>query len=138
MAANYRRYCRTVAVIFILITIYTVSTKAVQGRLAGDWLHSALHLCSGLVGLYAGWFAPSPVPAKAFTWGIGLLYFALACYGPFTSGLLLGTPLAIPLAVADNVFHLALSVPALAIVLLGRMGGGARRRPPHPPPATAG
>jgi hypothetical protein len=122
MSANYRRYCRTAAVIFILITIYSVSIKAAQGRLAGDWLHSALHLCSGLIGVYAGWLARSPVPAKAFTWGIGLLYFALAFYGLFKPGLLLGTPLAIPLGVADNVFHLALSVPALAILLVDRMG----------------
>jgi hypothetical protein len=126
MAANYRRYCRTVALIFILITIYTVSIKAAQGRLAGDWLHSALHLCSGLIGVYAGWLAQSPVPAKAFTWGIGLLYFALACYGVLKPGLLLGTPFAVPLAVADNVFHLALSAPALALVLVDRTGRPAR------------
>jgi hypothetical protein len=32
--------------------------------------------------------------------------------------LLLGTPLAIPLGVPENLFHLLLSVPALVIVLL--------------------
>jgi hypothetical protein len=51
MAAVYRRYCQSAAVIFLLITSYTAITKLAQGRLADDWLHSVLHLCSGLVGI---------------------------------------------------------------------------------------
>jgi len=117
MAPVYRRYCQTAAVIFILITVYTVITKLLQGRLADDWLHSVLHLCSGLVGVYAGWFARSPAPAQGFTWAVGVLYFALGCSGWFTPGLLLDSPFAIPLGVAENVFHFALSLPALAILL---------------------
>jgi hypothetical protein len=35
-------------------------------------------------------------------------------------GLLLGTPFAIPLGVAKNVFHFTLSLPVLAILLLDR------------------
>jgi hypothetical protein len=61
---------------------------------------------------------PERRAAKLFTWVIGLLYFALGVYGWFTPGLLLGTPFAIPLGVPDNVFHLLLGVPALAIVVL--------------------
>jgi len=75
-------------------------------------------LGSALLAAYAGWFARSPAPARAFTWAIGVGYFALGCYGWFTRGLLLGTPLAIPLGVPENLFHLLLSVPALVIVLL--------------------
>lgn len=75
------------------------------------------------------------MPAKLFTWGIGLLYFALGVYGWFTPGLLLDTPFAILLGPADNVFHLILSLPALAIVILdmrsrarqGAKGSGRRR-----------
>jgi hypothetical protein len=74
--------------------------------------------CSALLAAYAGWRASSPAPARAVTWAIGVGYFALGCYGWFTPGLLLGTPLAIPLGVPENLFHLLLSVPALAIVLL--------------------
>jgi hypothetical protein len=114
----YRRYCKAAAVAFLLVTIYTVPTKHLQGRLAHDWAHSVLHLCSALLTAYAGWRAGSSAPARAVTWAIGVGYFALACYGWFTPGLLLGTPLAIPLGVPENLFHLLLSVPALAIVLL--------------------
>ena len=92
-------------------------TKHLQGRLAHDWAHSVLHLGSALLAAYAGWRASSPAPARAVTWAIGVGYFALGCYGWFTPGLLLGTPLAIPLGVPENLFHLFLSVPALAIVL---------------------
>jgi hypothetical protein len=53
---------------------------------------------------------------ERYGWDVG--YFALGCSGWFTQGLLLGTPLAIPLGVPENLFHLLLSVPALVIVLL--------------------
>jgi hypothetical protein len=118
MERLYRRYCQAAAVAFVLVTLYTVPTKHLQGRLAHDWAHSVLHLCSALLAAYAGWRASSPAPARAVTWAIGVGYFALGCYGWFTPGLLLGTPLAIPLGVPENLFHLLLSVPALAIVLL--------------------
>ncbi len=118
MNRAYRLYCRIAAVVFVVNTVYPLTTKLLQERLAEDWLHSDLHLCSALLGAYAGWFAPNIAPAKLFTWGIGLLYFALGVYGWFTPGVLLGTPFAIPLGIADNVFHLILSLPALAIVVL--------------------
>jgi hypothetical protein len=115
----YRRYCRAAAVAFMLVTLYTVPATLLQGRLEHDWAHSVLHLGSALLAAYAGWSARSPAPARAFTWAIGVGYFVLGCYGWFTRGLLLGTPLAIPLGVPENLFHLLLSVPALVIVLLG-------------------
>ncbi len=118
MDHTYRLYCRIAAAAFVIFFVYPVTTKLLQGRLAEDWLHSILHLCSALLGAYAGWYAPNVAPAKLFTWAIGLLYFALGVYGWFTPGLLLGTPFAIPLGVPDNVFHLLLSVPALTIVVL--------------------
>src|SRR4030095_10480327 len=101
----------------------TVPTKLLQGRLEHDWAHSVLHLGSALLAAYAGWAARSPAPARAFTWAIGVGYFALGCYGWFTRGLLLGTPLAIPLGVPENLFHLLLSLPALAVVLLQLRSG---------------
>jgi hypothetical protein len=118
MDQAYRRYCKAAAVGFLLVTLYTVPTKLLQGRLGHDWAHSVLHLCSAVLAAYAGWRARSPAPARAVTWAVGVGYFTLGCYGWFTRGLLLGTPLAIPLGVPENLFHLLLSVPALAIVLL--------------------
>ena len=118
MDRAYRLYGRIATVVFGVNTVYPLATKLLQERLAEDWLHSVLHLCAALFGLYAGWYASNTAPAKVFTWGIGLLYLLLGLYGFFTSGLLLHTVLAIPLGVADSVFHLLLSVPALAIVVL--------------------
>jgi hypothetical protein len=118
MEQAYRRYCQALAVAFVLVTLYTVPTKLLQGRLGDDWAHSVLHLGSAGLAAYAGWRARSPAPARVLTWAVGVGYFALACYGWFTQGLLLGTPLAIPLGIPENLFHLLLSVPALVIVLL--------------------
>jgi hypothetical protein len=119
MEQAYRRYCKAAAVAFVLVTLYTVPTKLLRGRLEEDWAHSVLHLGSALVAAYAGWAARSSAPSRAVTWAVGIGYFAVGCYGWFTPGLLLGTPLAIPLGVAENLFHLLLSLPALVILVLG-------------------
>ena len=119
----YLLYCRIAALIFLITTVYPVTTKLIQERLHHDWLHSVLHLCSGIVAAYAGWYARDIRLAKMFTWGIGLLYFALGSYGWLTPGLLLHTPFAIPLGIGDNVFHLILSMPALVIAGLDLQGG---------------
>jgi uncharacterized membrane protein len=117
MEQLYRRYCKAAALAFLLVTLYTVPTKYLQGRLAHDWAHSVLHLLSAVLAAYAGWFARNSGPARAYTWAVGIGYFALMCYGWFTDGLLLGTPLAIPLGVPENLFHLLVSIPALVIIL---------------------
>ena len=118
MERAYLLYCRIATVVFVVNTVYPLTTKLLQERLAEDWLHSVLHLCSALFGIYAGWYASNSAPARVFTWGIGLLYLVLGVYGWFTPGFLLHTSFAIPLGVADNAFHLFLSVPAVVIVVL--------------------
>lgn len=118
MKRSYRLYCRLAAGVFIILTLYPAITKFLQERLAHDWLHSLLHLGSALFGVYAGWRATNVMPAKVFTWGIGVLYLGLGVYGWFTPGLFLNTHFAIPLGVVDNVFHLLLSAPALIILVL--------------------
>jgi hypothetical protein len=113
----YRHFCKAAAVVFVLVTVYTVTSNLLQGRLGHDWAHSLLHLGS------AGW-PPTPVgwllaphPRGPSPGAVGVGYFALGIYGWFTPGLLLGTPLAIPLGVPENLFHLLLSLPALAVAL---------------------
>jgi hypothetical protein len=115
---RYYLYCRIATVVFAVNTIYPLTLKIYQQRLAGDWLHSLLHLTSALFGVYAGWQAPGVLPAKAFTWGIGMFYLGLGVYGWFTPGLFLDSAFAIPLGVEDNLFHILLSAPALVIVVL--------------------
>jgi hypothetical protein len=113
---SYTLYCRITTMVFAINTIYPVSVKLAQERLADDWFHSFLHLISALFGAYAGWRATTLLPAKAFTWGIGGLYLGLGVYGWLAPGLFLNSPLAIPLGMEDNIFHLLLSVPALIII----------------------
>jgi hypothetical protein len=123
-----RRYCRVVAMVFLLVTVYTVVTKLAEDRLSGDWLHSVLHVASAAAGAYAGWGARTDVLAVAYTGVIGVWYLLLGLYGWFTDGLLLDTPLAIPLTAADNVFHLSLGVAAVLTLALS-WARGDRTRP---------
>src|SRR5215207_1522177 len=105
----YRHYCRAAAVLFAAFTGYPLITKLIEHRLHHDWAHSALHLFSCLVAGYAGWRASSAVAARLFTWAIGLSYGVLGVVGWFIPGVLLGTPLAIPLDPVANTFHLVLA-----------------------------
>lgn len=122
----YRRYCKVASVVFLLFTVYPVVTKLLDHRLAHDWVHSALHLASALLAAYAGWAGRQAI-ARLYVLGIGLTYAALFGYGLLSDGLFLGTAFAIPLGLVDNVFHLVLAVPALAIVVWDVLG---RRRVP--------
>jgi Domain of unknown function (DUF4383) len=114
-----RIYCRVAAIAFILFTAYPSVVKIAEHRLAHDWAHGVLHLVSAAIGVYAGWFARTTTLAALYTWTIGVVYTVLGVGGWFIDGLLLGTPFAIPLGPADNVFHLLLGVPALALSLAG-------------------
>lgn len=117
MKRAYILYCRIVAAIFIINTFYPVLIKLSQQRLAHDWFHSFLHLLCALFAAYAGWLANSISLAKAFTWGIGVLYIGLGIYGWFVPGLFLNSPLAIPLGMVDNIFHILLSMSALSFIV---------------------
>jgi hypothetical protein len=127
-------YCRIAAVVFAVFTIYPVVTKALDHRLAHDWAHSALHLVSALVAAYAAWFGP-PVVARLFVAAIAIGYTALGVFGWFTDGLFLGTAVAIPLGPVD-VFHLALGLPALVILVVA--SAQSRCKPDAVPIASRG
>ncbi|MEU8079217.1 hypothetical protein AB0B31_27695 [Catellatospora citrea] len=115
-----RMYCRIAAVVFFLFTAYPLVVKLAEHRLAHDWAHVVLHLSSMLAAGYAGWLAATDLPARLFTWAVGVGYTLLGTVGWFIDGLLLTTPVAIPLAPVDNVFHLALGSAALAVLARDR------------------
>jgi hypothetical protein len=54
--------------------------------------------------------------ARLFTGAVAAIYGVLGVIGWFVPGLLLGTPVVIPLDPVANVFHLVLAVPALVLV----------------------
>jgi len=113
---RFRLYCRVAAFLFAGFTAYPVITKLAEHRLAHDWAHSALHLLFCLLAGYAGWAARDARAARFFTGAVAVLYGVLGVIGWFVPGLLLGTPVAIPLDPVANVFHLVLAVPALVLV----------------------
>jgi hypothetical protein len=122
MEQAYRRYCQAAAVAFVLVTLYTVPTKLLQGRLGDDWAHSVLHLGSAVLAAYAGWPARSPAPARAITaryhlgdWGrLPGAWLLWLVHARAATGHAVGDPARVP----ENLFHLLLAAPALAIVLL--------------------
>ncbi len=105
----YRWYARVSAVAFLLVAFYTLIFKLPGGELERDWLHTVLHVATGVLAAYAGWFAPALAPARAVTVGVTVAYGALGIGGWFVDGFLMGTPFRIPLGVADNAFHALLA-----------------------------
>jgi hypothetical protein len=66
--------------------------------------------------LVHGWIAKRAWPAKLFTGAIAVGYGTLGIFGSFSDGLLMGSPLRIPLEAADNVFHLVVGAAAALTV----------------------
>ncbi len=114
-----RLFCRCAAVVFVGITVYTLITKGLGDRLGEDWVHSVLHIGSAGLAAYAGWIARSDRPAVVFTGVLAVVYLALGVFGWFIDGLLLGTPFAVPLGPADNVFHLLVGGAAAVVLAIG-------------------
>jgi hypothetical protein len=121
-----RSFCRYAAVVFVGITAYTLVTKSLDGRLAGDWFHSLLHIGSAALAAYTGWGTQRRTPAVLFTVLLSAVYLGLGVFGWLVDGLFLGTPVAIPLGPPDNVFHLLLG-GAGAVVLAGPLWAGRRK-----------
>ena len=112
----YRTYARAAAGAFALVVLYTLVVKRPGGELARDWMHTVLHVVTGLVAAYVGSMAERAKPARLFTATLALGYGALGLFGWFTDGLLMGSPFRIPLGAADNIFHLILGCAAALTV----------------------
>jgi hypothetical protein len=110
---GYVAFARAATFAFIGVSVYTVTVKVPAGGLAGDWLHTALHVATGsvaAVAAYSGW----RVLAALLTGAVAVGYGVLTAVGPLVDGLFLGTAAAVPLATADHVFHGLLAAAALA------------------------
>ncbi|MDP8909516.1 MAG: hypothetical protein M3N47_10475 [Chloroflexota bacterium] len=112
----YARFCRGTALAFALVAVYTVVVKAPTGEIEHDWVHTALHLLTGAVAAYAGWFAADVARPRLFAVAILVGYGVLGVLGWFVDGLFLHTSFRIPLDVADNVFHLLLAAAAATVI----------------------
>jgi hypothetical protein len=115
-------YCRIAAITFALVAGYTLVVKLPRGHMAHDWLHTVLHVITGLLAAYLGWIHRGAVAPRVFTFGVIAVYGLLGVVGWFVDGIALGSPFAIPLASADNVFHLALAATGVVMVALARRG----------------
>src|SRR4029450_11091652 len=76
MQQAYRRYCKAAAVAFMLVTLYTVPTKLLEGRLGHDW-GGGCCIWVRRAGCLRRLVGPSAAPARAVTWAVGVGYFAL-------------------------------------------------------------
>jgi hypothetical protein len=114
----YVRFCRIAAVVFGLVAAYTLVVKVPEGGMAHDWAHTALHIVTGALAVYLGWFRLGYMTQRAFTIGVVAVYGLLGVVGWFIDGIALHTTFAIPLAAADNVFHLALALLGLAFIIV--------------------
>ncbi|HET6406047.1 MAG TPA: hypothetical protein VFH78_15510 [Candidatus Thermoplasmatota archaeon] len=87
-------------VVFALLVLQGATSLAARLAAGGeDALHPALHLASGLVGLFAGWRGGLGRYALGFGAGYALLGVA---------GLLGFSPAWLPLGPVDHAFHLTL------------------------------
>jgi hypothetical protein len=126
----YRRLSRLAAVAFFLVAIYTLAVKVPRGEFGSDWAHTVIHVATGVFAAYAGWIAVRSTAAVVLTWSLAVGYGALGTVGWFIEGLLMGATVRVPLATADNVFHLLLAAAAVAAIVTTR--ARAAGLPPRP------
>jgi uncharacterized protein DUF4383 len=122
MRTSTRGFARAAAVAFLLVTVYTVAFKAPSGELRDDWAHTMLHVVGGVIAAFAGWVARGPVPASVFSVAVAVGYGALGIMGWFVHTLFADQEFRIPLAPADNVFHVLLAAGAVAALAASSYG----------------
>lgn len=120
---TYRIFCLIAAATFALVAAYTVSVKIPAGELSSDWMHTALHIASGLLALLASARRSATLLSRVFTIGLIGVYGVLGIVGWFIDGVALHTAFRVPLHPADNFFHLLLAGAGTATVILARRHG---------------
>jgi hypothetical protein len=87
------------------------------GIFAINPLHNIIHILTGLVGIFAGYYAGGSY-ARMYALAFGIVYTLVTILG-FTplvmSGSLLGL---IPINLADNLLHIAITVSALLVYFI--------------------
>jgi hypothetical protein len=111
-------FTRTAAVAFVVVVVYTLYAKVPDGDIRDDWLHTILHLVTGIVAVSIGWVWRSAAVARVFTLAVGTCYGVLGIGGWFTDGLFLKWEFAVPLTAVDNVFHLLLAGGAMVTLVV--------------------
>lgn len=109
-------FCRVAAVVFAAVSLYTVVIKLPSGEFGNDWAHTAFHVVTAVVAFFLGWIKPNQAAARAFTWGVAVLYGILGIVGWFMEGIAMGEAYRIPLSTADNIFHVALSLAGFGFI----------------------
>lgn len=113
-------YCRFSAVVFLLVSLYTLAVKIPSGGLADDWLHTSLHVATAALALHLGWVRTRGAGPVLYTWSVVTVYGLLGVAGWFIDGIAMGTLVRVPLGAADNVFHLLLAGTGVAVGLQAR------------------
>lgn len=88
--------------------------KVPSGTFVGDWLHTVLHVVAGGLALVV---AGSAWNTRLFAASVLVAYGTLGVVGWTTEGFLMDTVFRVPLAAADNVFHLSLALLSLVVLL---------------------
>lgn len=115
----YALYCRLAGIVFFLVVVYTLVLKLPTG-LAGDRVHTLLHVITGSVALYLGWSQGRRLAKSLFTITVAIAYGVLGMSGWFVDGIALDSNYAVPLGPADNVFHLLLALTAAWVVVASK------------------
>ena len=119
-------YARIFGVVALLIGILGFvpgisSGYAGSGYLLGIFainpLHNVIHILTGLIGIFAGYYAAGAY-ARIYALAFGVVYALVTILG-FTplvmDGSLLGL---IPINMADNILHIAISASALIVYFI--------------------
>ena len=110
-------YARTLGIVLTLVGVlgFFVGTGTLI-IFDVNLTHSIVHAVSGLLGIFAG-FALAGEYAALFNRVFGLVYLAVAVFGLFGVGFVVGL---LNINLADNVLHILIAIATTAVGFSGR------------------
>lgn len=103
---------------------YTLVTKLADGDLAEDWAHTAIHASFAVTGLLVLWRSARRNLASVYAMAVLIVYGLLLWIGLRDGAVAEHTPMAVPLAITDNVFHAGLAGLAFVSLVLDSWRSG--------------